>query len=64
MKLKGEIVLVLSIKNNVHYTKEMILELIKQDYAKFSTKELALHISNKTGLPKKIIYNSIIEYKS
>ena len=32
--------------------------------AKFSTKELALYISNKTGLPKKIIYNKIIEYKS
>ena len=42
----------------------MILDLIKQDYSKLSTKELALHISNKTGLPKKIIYNKIIEYKS
>ena len=30
----------------------------------FSTKELASYISNKTGLPKKIIYNNIIEYKS
>ena len=30
----------------------------------FSTKELALYISNKTGLPKKSIYNRIIELKS
>ena len=63
-KLKGEIVLVISNSNQTHYTKEMILDLIKKDYSKFSTKELALHISNKTGLPKKIIYNNIIEYKS
>ena len=42
----------------------MILDLIEQDYSKLSTKELALRISNKTGLPKKIIYNRIIEYKS
>ena len=64
IKLKGEIALVLSNNNKIHYTKEMILDLIKKDYTKFSTKELALHISNKTGLPKKIIYNNIIEYKS
>ena len=32
----------------------MILDLIKQDYSKLSTKELAIHISNKTGLPKKL----------
>ena len=63
-KLKGEIVLAISNKNKVNYTKEMILDLIKQNYSKLSTKELALHISNKTGLPKKIIYNSIIKYKS
>ncbi len=63
-KLKGEIVLVISSKNQVNYTKEMIFDLIKQNYSKFSTKELALHISNKTGLQKKIIYNNIIEYKS
>ena len=31
-KLKGEIVLVISSKNEVHYTKEMILDLIKKDY--------------------------------
>ena len=42
----------------------MILDLIKKDYSKLSTKELAIHISNKTGLPKKIIYNNIIEFKS
>ena len=42
----------------------MILDLIKKDYSKFSTKELALHISNKTGLPKKNIYNKIISFKS
>ena len=42
----------------------MILDFIKQDFSKLSTKELALHISNKTGLPKKIIYNKILEYKS
>ena len=41
----------------------MILDLIQQDYTSLSTKELAIHISNKTGLPKKIIYNNIIEYK-
>ena len=63
-KLKGEIVIVISSKNQVNYTKEMILDLIKQNYSKLSTKELVLHISNKTGLQKKIIYNSIIEYKS
>ena len=63
-KLKGEIVLVISSRNQANYTKEMILDLIKQNYSKLSTKELALHISNKTGLQKKIIYNSIIEYKS
>ena len=64
IKLKGEIVLVISNINQIHYTKEMILDMIEQDYKNFSTKELASHISNKTGLPKKIIYNSIVEYKS
>ena len=63
-KLKGEIVLVISNDHQTNYTKEMILDLIKQDFYKLSTKELALHISNKTGLPKKIIYNRILEYKS
>ena len=62
-KLKGEIVLVISNNNQTHYTRDMILDLIKQNYSKLSTKELALYISNKTGLPKKIIYNNIIEYK-
>ena len=42
----------------------MILDLIKQNYSKLSTKELAIDISNKTGLPKKIIYNRILKYKS
>ena len=42
----------------------MISDLIKKNYSKLSTKELALQISNKTGLPKKIIYNNIIEFKS
>jgi len=63
-KLKGEIVLVISNNNQLHYTNEMVLDLIKKDYSKFSTKELALYISNKTGLPKKSIYNRIIELKS
>ena len=63
-KIKGEIVLVISSKNEVHYTKEMILDLIKKDYSKLPTKELAIKISNKTGLPKKNIYNRIIKYKS
>ncbi len=63
-KLKGEIVLVISNNNQSHYTNEMVLDLIKKDYSKFSTKELALYISNKTGLPKKSIYNRIIELKS
>ncbi len=63
-KLKGEIVLVISNNNRIQYTSNMILDLIKQNYSKLSTKELAVHISNKTGLPKKIIYNNIIEYKS
>ncbi len=63
-KLKGEIVLVITNNNQTHYTEEMILNLIKKDYYKFSTKELALHISNKTGLPKKTIYNRIIELKT
>ena len=63
-KLKGEIVLIISSKNKTHYTTDMILDLIKKNYSKLSTKELALHISNKTGLPKKIIYNSIISFKS
>ena len=62
-KLKGEIVLVISNNNQSNYTKEMILDLIKKDHSKFSTKELALYISNKTGLPKKSIYNKIIELK-
>ena len=63
-KLKGEIVLVISYKNKIIYTKDMILDLIKQNYSQLSTKELALDISNKTGLPKKIIYNKIVKYKS
>ena len=63
-KLKGEIVLAISNNNQTHYTRKMILDLIKKDYSKFSTKELALHISNKTGLPKKTIYNRIIELKT
>ena len=63
IKVKGEIVLVISNNNRTHYTKKMILDMIKKDYGNRSTKDLALHISNKTGLPKKIIYNNIIEYK-
>ena len=63
-RLKGETVLVISNNYQSHYTNEMILDLIKKDYSKFSTKELALYISNKTGLPKKSIYNRIIELKS
>ena len=63
-KLKGEIVLVISSNNQSNYTKEMVLDLIKKDYSKFTTKELASYISNKTGLPKKSIYNRIIELKS
>ena len=63
-KLKGEIVLAISNKNEIHYTKEMISDLIKKKYSELSTKELALYISNKTGLPKKSIYNRIIELKS
>ena len=61
-KLKGEIVLAISNKNQILYTQKMILDLIKK-FSKLSTKELALHISNKTGLPKKIVYNKIIEYR-
>ena len=64
IKLKGEIVIVISNNHRLNYTKEMILDLIKQDYSKLSTKDLALHISNKTGLPKKNIYNRILKYKS
>ncbi len=64
IKLKGEIVLVISSNSQTHYSKEIILEMIKNNYGKFSTKELASHISNKTGLPKKIIYNNIIKFKS
>ena len=64
VKLKGEIVLVISNSNQSYYTKEMILDLIKKDHSKSSTKELALYISNKTGLPRKSIYNRIIELKS
>ncbi len=63
-KLKGEIVLALSKINQIHYTEEMILDLIKKNFSRLSTKELALHISNKTGLPKKFIYNKILGYKS
>ena len=63
-KLKGEAVLVISNNNQSHHTNEMILDLIKKNYSKFSTKELAIYISNKTGLPKKSIYNRIIELKS
>ncbi len=63
-KLKGEIVLVISNSHHTPYTEEMILNLIKNDYSKFSTKELALRISKKTGLPKKSIYNKIIELKT
>ena len=63
-KLKGEIVLVISNNHQLDYTKEMIIDLIKQDYSHTSTKKLALRISNKTGLPKRNIYNRILEYKS
>ena len=63
-KLKGEIVLVISNNYQINYTKEMIIDLIKRDYSRLSTKKLALHISNKTGLPKRNIYNRILEYKS
>ncbi len=62
-KLKGEIVLVISNVKQTNYTKEMILDMIKHGYSRSTTKELALHISNKTGLPKKTIYNKIIKYK-
>ena len=63
-KLKGEIVLVISNNHQINYTKEMIIDMIKQNYSKLSTKKLALDISNKTGLPKRNIYNRILEYKS
>ena len=62
-KLKGEIVLVLSSNIQIHYSKEMILNLISQNISKFPTKELALLISNKTDYQKSI-YNKIIKYKS
>ena len=42
----------------------MILKLIKTNNSKYSTKDLTTYISNKTGLPKKNIYNKIINYKS
>ena len=42
----------------------MILDMIKKDHLNYSTKELALQISNKTGLPKKSIYNMVIKLKS
>ena len=63
-KIKGEIVIVISNRNKIHYTKGMILDLIEQNRFKLSTRELALLISNKTGLPRKTIYNKIIKYKS
>ncbi len=63
-KLKGETVLVINNNYQSQYSNDMILDLIKQDYSRFSTKELALYISKKTGLPKKTIYNKIIELKS
>ena len=60
--IKGEIVIVISGFTKKHLSKEDVNQLIKNNLKRFSTKELTSFISNKTGLPKKSIYNEIIKF--
>ena len=64
LRIRGEVVIIISTRKKIPYSSELIKSLIKENIDKYSTKELSLFISNKTGLPKKFIYNKIIEYKS
>ena len=59
-RLKGEIVLVIS---NIKVIIQKMIYMIKQDYFRLTTKELALQIST-NWITKKTIYNRIIKYKS
>ena len=61
--IKGEIVIVISGLTTKHLSEENVDSLIKNNLKKFSTKELTLFISNKTGLPRKSIYNKILKFK-
>lgn len=62
-KIKGENVVVITGKEIKEFNSENIDKLIKINLKKFSTKELTSFISNKTGLPKKNIYNKIVKLK-
>ena len=64
LRIRGEVVIIISTHKEIPYSSELMKSLIKEHINKYSTKELSLFISNTTGLPKKFIYNKIIEYKS
>ncbi len=60
-KLRGEIVVVISSSKNASSNKTEKTKLIKNFNETKSTKDLSSFIADKTGLPKKIIYNKIIK---
>ena len=61
IKLRGEIVVVISSSKNASSNKTEKIKLIKNFNETKSTKDLSSFIADKTGLPKKIIYNKIIK---
>ena len=63
IKIKGEIVLIIEGKQEKSYTKNEIDELIVSNMNNKTTKDLSKFVSDKTSLPKKIIYNRIIEIR-
>ena len=63
-KLRGEIVVVISSSKNASSNKTEKTKLIKNFNETKSTKDLSSYIADKTGLPKKIIYNKIIKFRN
>ena len=58
--LRGEIIIVISgHKENI--ITEIDLEKLIRKHQNMSTKDLSTFLSDKTGLPKKIIYNKILD---
>ncbi len=62
---KGEIVIIFNTKDLVEkISKEMLIQMIHDADAEIPTKQIAKDLANKTGFPKREIYNLILELKS